>query len=746
MTIRWQLVCGIVSTSLALGTVARGSDDGDLEGLLGETIITTASKGAERGSSAPATSTILTAEDIRTFGIHSIDEAINFLSLGAVTSNPLRAVDIGARGVLLPNDQGDHFLLLVNGHATNEGLYGSARFDRGAGVPIEMVDHIEVILGPGSVLYGSNAMLGVINVVTKRASDWSGVHAVAESEIAKSWRVALGAGVELKLFGAPAEIAVQLEYYRQSGPAFVLGPQYLGVDWTTNTPHDYGPNGLVGGGWGGTASHSYYASVPAGLLTFKWKTLEVNVHASTYKRASPFNHLFTAIDSDFDDPNNYELDRSLWIDVKQRIEISPMVQLNARLYGDTFDYQRFVDNTARQACLYTGVATCRRATLGESRWAGLELQSSFDWIKDSSFVTLLGIDGRVRHAASLLDTREAATGELIDSTASYFRKNDAILGAYLQQTWQPARVWSLNAGARLDLDPKYGTRLSPRIASSLQVWRHGTAKAIYSEAFRTPSWQESEWSSAQQIVADRLQPESVRSVEALLDQSLGAHHLMFGLFRSWWSDLVELHLLSLEEINQAASRGQVLIDAYNVSQYRNVASIENYGFNAGYDGSFAEGRLRYALNVTGSIARGNSADRGSEPLGVAPQFFGNARLSYALPTGWPALAIAAQFVNKRPADRAFTGRFSPAPYAPANVELRGTVSGAFPGVQGLSYRLSVDYNFAGRGPYVVGPTQDARGVLEPSFIPTVPRHAAAELNPIDRVRTTLGLQYEFGGK
>ncbi len=54
-----------------------------------------------------------------------------------------------------------------DGHAINEPLFGTARFDRGAGIPLEMVDHIEVILGPGSVLYGSNAMLGVINVITK---------------------------------------------------------------------------------------------------------------------------------------------------------------------------------------------------------------------------------------------------------------------------------------------------------------------------------------------------------------------------------------------------------------------------------------------------------------------------------------------------------------------------------------------------------------------------------------------------
>src|SRR5260221_8824958 len=193
--------------------VAGAGATANMRTLLNETIITTASKSAERGSTAPATSTLLTAEDMRRFGIHSIAEAIDFLSLGMVTSSSLRTADVGARGVLIPRDQGDHFLMLVDGHAVNEALYGAARFDRGAGIPMELVDHIEVTLGPGSVLYGSNAMLGVINVVTRRARVFDGTLVVLESEIAKSWRLAAGAGYQPKLFGIPTELTFALEYY-----------------------------------------------------------------------------------------------------------------------------------------------------------------------------------------------------------------------------------------------------------------------------------------------------------------------------------------------------------------------------------------------------------------------------------------------------------------------------------------------------------------------------------------------------
>jgi hypothetical protein len=71
--------------------------------------------------------------------------------------------------------------------------------------------------------------------------------------------------------------------------------------------------------------------------------------------------------------------------------------------------------------------------------------------------------------------------------------------------------------------------------------------------------------------------------------------------------------------------------------------------------------------------------------------------------------------------------------APAQIALRGTISGPVPGLRGLSYRLSANYNFADRGPYVIGFIQGGNtGIYQP-----------AELIPVDRFRATVGLQYDF---
>src|SRR4029079_17554869 len=110
----------LLSATLLLALAARpaqAQDISDLEGLLSEQVVSSASKTSERASSAPALSTSISAEDLRRYGIKTLAEAIDFLSIGVVSSENLNGGEMGARGVLITGDRGSHFLLLLDGHA-----------------------------------------------------------------------------------------------------------------------------------------------------------------------------------------------------------------------------------------------------------------------------------------------------------------------------------------------------------------------------------------------------------------------------------------------------------------------------------------------------------------------------------------------------------------------------------------------------------------------------------------------------
>jgi outer membrane receptor protein involved in Fe transport len=733
---RSVLSCALLT--LFVAARARADDASDVEGLLNETVVTTASKSSEIGTTAPATSTTITAEDLRRYGVHSLDEALDFLSLGVVTQNPLKAVEVGARGVLLSSDSADHFLLLINGHAVNDPVFGGARFERGLGIPIEMIDHIEVVLGPGSVLYGSNAMLGVINVITKRAKDWSGVHVVGETEIAKSYRVMGGAGTTFKLLGKAGEATLGLEYYTQDGPPLLYPLEGPDFDQIALRPVHYTRAGDTNGYWGGVARHGYYARVPAGFLRLEWGDFELNVHAKAYKRAAPYRSRYRDDFFDFDDPDSYEIDRHLWGDLTHRAHLSPVVDITTRVYADSFDFESFRNSSEVAACFNAGggtanVSTCTFHAPTVSRWAGAEVRGAFDWFQDDRFVTLLGVDGRIRHGGVKIDSLDFYTRRPLQSSFGIVDRNDSVLGAYAQQTWTPAPWLGLNAGARLDYETRFDPVVSPRVAGSVRPWNGGTMKGIYAEAFRAPAFIETDFANPIQVRAVGLRPERVRSVEGSLEQKVGTQRVLFGVFRAWWSDLVEEHVLTDEERAAAVARGDVSLYAFGAAQFRNVSTIDNYGFNATYEGALGGSQqVKYGFNATAAIARRSGSGLATEPLAVAPSLFGNARIAYDLPGILPTVALAAHYVNKRPVDRAYDGGWSYTPYAPPQLQARATITGDVPLIKGLTYRASVDAQLADHGPYVVGPLQAADA-----------RHPQPFLVPVDQLRATVGLEYDL---
>jgi outer membrane receptor for ferrienterochelin and colicins len=747
----------VLASAMLLGAgAARAQSTARLEQALEQTIVSTPSRSSEPARIAPATSSVITAEDLRRHGIRTLDEAIDYASLGMVTQNPLHAVEVGARGVLLTADYGNHVLLQVDGHALNEPWNGTAYFERGAGIPIEVVDHIEISLGPGSVMYGSSAMLGVINIVTKRAEDHAGLNVLGEGEIALptdaggalrgpsfgsgytsdlggGYRVGAGGGHEFTLFGLPAQFVLQAEYYAQHGPALEYAPQFYGEDAITGEPKRFSP-GAPTGIWGGKVDDAYFARVPVAYGKLSIGEFDAAARVGMYERGTPHHDSLIADSGNFDDSSNRERDRFLNLDLAYRIPLSSLASTRIRAYADFNHYHWSNRSAAAEDCLPGQNEGCLRLLDGRGRILGGELQTRIDWFESGQVVTLAGIDARTRGVESRFVFEDAATGAPARVPGGDYDRSDELVAPYLQQTLRPASWLDLNLGLRGDFDSRFGSRASPRSAAAISPWEGGTLKAIYAEAFRAPTAYELLYSEPNvELPAPDLQPETVRSVEGSIEQTFGTQRVLFGVFRSWWSNMVQLAVLSEEELAAAIAQGQLAPDTEEAYQYRNTARIDNFGYNAAYEGVLLQRRLRYALNLTSAYTLIDRGD-GSEPQvpTVGPQIFGNARVSYDLGDPLPTLALATRFYGSRPADRAFDGGFSEPPHAPGSLELRATVSGPVPALNGLSYRASATYATAGRGPYVVGPNQYAADET-----------TRAELSPKPRLGGFVALEYRF---
>ena len=150
--------------------VANAAEEQDLFSLSFEDLLNVqvdiASKTNETLSSVPSTISVFSRKQIQALGVDNAYEVMNFVpGMQSTRGDWVGAVPKDhARGVYL--DSGN-VLVMINGERVNESSFGKASVYLPY-IPVEVIEKIEFIRGPGSALYGSNAFLGVMNIVTSK--------------------------------------------------------------------------------------------------------------------------------------------------------------------------------------------------------------------------------------------------------------------------------------------------------------------------------------------------------------------------------------------------------------------------------------------------------------------------------------------------------------------------------------------------------------------------------------------------
>lgn len=128
-------------------------------------------KKEEKISQAPSIISVIHREDISKFGGKNLLEILERVtSIYTLSSYLFVQNKVSMRGDWLSHTD-DHVLLLLNGRPMRETFAGGWNYAVYGAFPIQMIDKIEIIRGPGSVLYGTNAFVGVINIITKKSTE-----------------------------------------------------------------------------------------------------------------------------------------------------------------------------------------------------------------------------------------------------------------------------------------------------------------------------------------------------------------------------------------------------------------------------------------------------------------------------------------------------------------------------------------------------------------------------------------------
>lgn len=126
--------------------------------------VVAAEKELTEAQDAPASITVISGEEIRGFGYTTLAEALQAVR-GLYTTYDRDYATLGVRGFSSPGVYNSRILVLSDGHITNESSLGQGYIGHDFDADLSDVERIEVVRGPGSVLYGSAAFFAVINVV-----------------------------------------------------------------------------------------------------------------------------------------------------------------------------------------------------------------------------------------------------------------------------------------------------------------------------------------------------------------------------------------------------------------------------------------------------------------------------------------------------------------------------------------------------------------------------------------------------
>ena len=502
--------------------------------------VVTASRFSQQVTEAPASMSVITGDDIRKYGYRTLADVLRSVP-GLYLTYDRNYSYLGVRGFSRPGDFNSRVLLMIDGHRLNDNIFDTAAIGTEFPLDIDLIDHIEVMRGPGSSLYGSNAFFGVINVITRKTED-------VRSELSTSganyetWtgRASYGAsfdsGLDLLLSGTIYDSAGQRSLYF---PEFAATPS---GGHTYRSDYD--------------GSKSVYARISlsdftlTGLLGSRKKGIPTGAYQTV-----------------FNDPNTRTIDERGYLNLGYRKVYSDSIEVSAQLFYDHYRYDGVYKTDNTPSANVTNLDTA----LGTS-W-GAESDVTFFPLPE----TKLSLGFEFRHNLTQ-NQKNVDVGPFVTNLDD--RRRSVNWGLFIQNEYHVLQPLRINMGVRYDNYDSFNS-INPRAALVYTPVETTALKLLYSEAFRAPNAYELYYQDGTTSIANpELKPEKIRTIDAIWEQYfLDNYRSSIGGFYYRVTDL----------ISQATDDAGKLI-------YRNIERAEAIGVALSLEGFWQNGlksRLSY---------------------------------------------------------------------------------------------------------------------------------------------------------
>jgi outer membrane receptor for ferrienterochelin and colicin len=437
--------------------------------------VSAASRTTESVEDAPSSVSIIGQQELRAMAYPTIAEALRGVR-GVFLNDDGAYASVGFRGFARSGDYGNRVLVLQDGMPTNDNWIGSSYVGYDARTDLEDIERIEVVRGPGSVLYGTGAFSGVINLVTRY------------KDMPTGGEVGVGTSA---YGGARARGRVNLKFGPDAGLWMsVSGMKAHGRDY-------YFPEFADEGGWA-RGVDGFKAGTLQGRVW--WKSLTMQWFLHSHDKQLPTG----AYDTLFADPRTRLADTRGFVEGRFEPKLSDKVQLLARAYANLYQF--------RGTYAYTFAPPDEDGVQREryrGAWAGGEGRVVVTPLKALRITA--GGDGQ--HHFQVNQEGHNDTRTYLDENRPY-----QVAAGYLLADVTPHEAIRLSGGARLDWYSTFGSSINPRAAVIIHPYERGTIKLLAGKAFRAPSIYELYYNDGGRtevasVDKTKLRPETIYSPE-----------------------------------------------------------------------------------------------------------------------------------------------------------------------------------------------------------------------------------------
>lgn len=521
---------------------------------------------ARQVSDAPSAVSIVTAEDIRAHGFRTLADVINSMR-GLYTTYDRKYEYMGGRAYGKPGDFAGRIMLLIDGYASQDNIFNQAFIGHSGLIDLELVERVEYVPGTGSVSYGNNALLGIINVVTKSGRSINGTQVSGEiaSFGGQKQRVTFG-----KQLDNGADVLLSASWLRSAGQDLYY-PEYDSPQRNNGIARDLDGE-------------------KANRLFGKFKLNGLRIEAGYVQRQKDVSSVLTSF-ADFNRPHQTS-DENAFLNVLYETDLSLNLKSATRVYQGYYRNRDFYQFSAAEIANDPSEHFRRNAHAGQ--WRGIDQKWVGSWFKNHTLV--FGMEYRDDFQQNHIRNYLSEAQNIVRSRALLTQRQ--IMSVYAEDAIFLSPKWSAVLGARHDSASDGFSHTSPRLALIHAASHKTEIKASYSEAFRLPNPEDK---SAYRRLAT---PEYVAASELVLKHALNNH-------TQWTSSVYHYQLFGM--IHDTTGNGT----------YANNGKTRSDGFE-----TEIQSQLPSGIRMRASIALQNAKGTDGHRLINSPDILAKTSISF----------------------------------------------------------------------------------------------------------------------